>query len=131
MVGGRDEAAAQRIHFSQGADLTGIAEVIYIFSSGKAGAGSRLYCNEFIILFPSEHLSHKRGNQATQVGAAAGTSDDDIRHDIVFIKRGLGFQTDNRLMKQYLGEHASQYVTVAFLLGRRFHRFGNGTAKAS
>ena len=107
MVCGRDKAASQCVHFGQRAYFPGIAEIVYKFSSGKAGAGCGFHGNELVILFSSEDFAHKRGNQPSQVGSAACAADDDIRYDIVFIKGGLCFQSDYGLVKQYLGKNAS------------------------
>ena len=111
--------------------ITGTTEIVYKFSSGKAGAGSRFHSDNLIIPFAAEFFAHKRRNQTAQIRATAGTADDHICFHAVFIQSGFGFQTDDGLMKQYLIEDAAQYISVAILFGSHFYGFRNGAAQTA
>ena len=95
MVRRRDKAAAKGVHFGKRANLSGIAEIIHIFSPGQAGAGRRLHSDDLIVRLPPELLAHKRGNQAAQIGTASRTANDHIRLNSVFIHGGLCLQSDD------------------------------------
>ena len=131
MVGRRDEVAAQGVHLCQRADHSGVTEIIHIFAAGQARAGSGLHRDDLIVSFPSEHLAHKRGDQAAQIGTAARAADDHVGNDAVLIHGCLSFQADHGLVQKHLGKHAAQHVTVALLACGRFHRFGNGAAQTA
>ncbi len=126
MVGRRDEAAAQRIHFCKRTHHSGIAEVVCEFSSGKAGAGCRFHCDKAVILLAPELLAHKRCDQTAQIGTAARTADDDVRLHAVLIQRSLALKSDHRLMQQHLIQHASQHITIAFRMGCHLNCLGDG-----
>ncbi len=91
MVGGGDKVAAQRVHFGKGADHTGIAEIVSVYTAGKAGAGSGFNGDDPVVGFAAELFSHKRCDQTAQIGSAAGTADDDVGFYAVFIQGGFGF----------------------------------------
>ena len=63
----------------------------------------------------------KGADQAAQVGAAAGTADDDIGLDAVLLQRGLGLKADDGLVQQHLIQHAAQHVAVALAGGGGLH----------
>ena len=107
VVGRGDEAGAERVHFGQRADHTGIAEVIGELAAREARAGRGLNGDDAVVGFSAELLAHKGRNQAAEVRAAAGAADDDVGLDAVFIKRSLGLQTDDRLVEQHLIENAA------------------------
>ena len=113
VVGRGDEAGAQGVHLGQGADHAGVAEVIGKLAPGKAGAGGRLHGDDAVVGLAPEHLAHEGGDQAAQVGAAAGAADDDVRLDAVLIQRSLGLQADDGLVQQNLVEDAAQHIAVA------------------
>ena len=118
VVGGGDEAVAQRVHLRHGADLAGVAEVVAEHAAGQAGAGRRLYGDDTVVRLATEHLPHEGGDQAAQIGAAAGAADDDVRLDAVFVQCRLRLQPDDGLVQQHLIENAAQHVAgvVGFLL---------------
>ena len=130
VVGGGHKAAAQRVHFGQGADLAGVAEVVGKAPAGKAGAGGRLHRDKPVARLAAQLLAHKGGYQTAQVGAAAGAADDDVGAHAVLVQRRLGLQADDRLVQQDLVEHAAQHIAVAWLGFGGLHRLGNGAAQA-
>ncbi len=113
VVGRRNEAGAERVHFCQRADHAGVAEVVGESAAREARAGRRLDGNDPVVLFAAQLLPHKRRNQTAEVRAAAGAADDDVGLDAVFIQSGFCFQTDDRLVKQNLIENAAENVAVA------------------
>ena len=108
-----DEAAAERVHLGQRADLAGVAEVVGEPAAREARAGSGLDGDEPIVALAAQFLTHEWGDEATEVAAAAGAADDDVRHDAVFVERRFRLQTDDRLVQQHLIEHAAEHVAVA------------------
>ena len=129
-MGGRGhEAAAQGVHLGGGADFAGVAEVIGELAAGQAGAAGRLHGNDVILRLAPQHLAHEGGDEAAQVGAAAGAADDHIGLDAVFIQRRLGLQTDDGLVEQHLVQHAAQHVAVALVADGVLHRLGDGAAQ--
>ena len=131
VVGGGNEPAAQGVHLGQGADHAGVAEVIGVLAPGEAGAGGGFHGDDAVVGLTPELLTHEGGDEAAQVGAAAGAADDDVGLDVVLIQRGLGFQTDDGLVQQHLIEHAAQHIAVAGVLGGSFHGLGDGAAQAA
>src|SRR5699024_4497720 len=81
VVGRGDEPRAQRVHFCQRADHAGVAEVVGKAAAGKAGAGGRLHGDDAVIPLAAQLFAHEGGNQPAQVGTAARTADDNVRHD--------------------------------------------------
>ncbi len=131
VVGGRDEAAAERIHLRQRADLAGVAEVVRETSAREAGAGRRFDRDDAVVGLAAELFAHERRDQAAEVGPAAGAADDDVRPDAVFLERGLRFEADDALMQQDLGKHGAEHVAVAFVRDRCFDRLGDRAAEAA
>ena len=131
MVGSGDIVASQGIHLCQGADHTRIAIVVSKSASGQAGARCRLYGDEAVIRLASQLLAHEGSDQAAQITAAAGTADDHVGLDAVFIHGRLGLQADDGLVEHHLVQHASQHVAVAGGVGGDLHRLGDGTAQAA
>ena len=72
-----------------------------------------------------------RTNNVTEIGTAAGTTNNHIRFNTIFIHSRFGFQTNHRLMEKNLIENTSKHITIAFGSGCHFNRLGNRTAKAS
>ena len=90
VVGGRDKIAAQRIHLGKRADHTRIAEIVSVYAAGQAGAGSGFNGDDLVVGFAAELFSHKRCDQAAQIGSAAGTANDNVGFYAVFIQGGFG-----------------------------------------
>ena len=128
MAGGRNETAAQRVHLGKRTYFTGIAEIISIFTSCQAGAGCRFYCNDIVIGLATEHFACKRRDQTAQIGTAAGTADDHVCLDTIFVEGSLSLQTDNRLMQKYLGQHRTKHIAIAVLTCSSFYCLRNCTA---
>ena len=131
MADGRNETAAQGIHFCKGADHSRITEVVSIHPSGKARAGCRLHRNDAVVPFTPELLPHKRRNQASQIGSSPGTADNDVGLHAVFVQGSLCLQADNRLVQKHLVQHTAQYIAVALPVLFRLHSLGDGAAQAS
>ena len=91
VVGRRDKAAAQRVHFCQRADHAGITEIVSVLAAREAGAGGRLHSDDAVVLFAAEFFTHERGNQTAEIAAAARAANDDIRRNAVFVQRRFGF----------------------------------------
>ena len=102
VTGGGDKVTAEGIHFGKRTHHTGVAEVVGVGAAREAGAGGRLYGDEAVVGFAAELFAHEGRDQSAEVGAAAGTADDDIGFFAVFVKRGLGFKTDDRLVQHDL-----------------------------
>ena len=66
-------------------------------------------------MFTAEHFTGKRRNKTTEVGAATGTSDDNIRNNIIFFKSSFSLKTYYSLVEKYLIENASENIAVTFL----------------
>ena len=129
VVGGGDEAVAQRVHLGHGTDLAGVAEVVAEHAPGQAGAGGRLHGDDAVIRLAPEHLPHKGRDEAAQIGAAAGAADDGIGLDVVLLQRRHGLQTDNGLVQQHLIEDAAQHIAVPLPAGGGLHRLADGAAQ--
>ena len=129
VVGRRDESAAQSIHLGQRTYHAGVTEIIGILAPSEAGAGCRFHGDDLVVRFAPELLAHERGDESAQIGAAAGTADDHVGFDTVFIQCRLGFQADDRLVQEHLVQNAAQYVSVTGCAGSHFHRFGDGAAQ--
>ena len=123
MVGRRNETAAQRVHLCQRANFTGIAEIIRKLSACQARTGSRFNCQNAVIRFSAQLFAHKRCNQATQIGTAAGTANDQVRLYAQLIECNLGLQTNNRLMQYNLRQNRTQYIPISFMGGGIFYGF--------
>ena len=115
VVGGRNKAAAQRVHFCQRTDLSGITEIIGEFSSCETGAGGRFYGDNLVIRFSPEFFSRKRRDQPSQIGAAPGAADNHIRLNAVFLHGGFGFQPNDCLVQKNLVQDAAQNIAVTLL----------------
>ena len=131
VIGRRDEAAAERVHFRQRADHASIAEVIGEHAACEARAGGGFDGDEAVILFAAQLFPHEWGNQAAEVRAAAGPADDNVGRNTVFIKRDFRFQTNDRLMEQDLIQDAAEHIAVAG--GGRSHldSFTDGAAEGA
>ena len=129
MVRRRDEIASQGIHLRQRANHAGVAEVIGIHTPRQARAGSRFHGNDLIVRFSAQLLAHKRRDQSSQVGAAAGTTDNHVRLDPVLVQCGLGLQADHGLVQNHLIEYAPEDIAVAGGRNCHFDRFGDGAAE--
>ena len=92
--------------FCQGADHAGVAVVVNVLAPGEGGAGGGFHSDELVVGLTADLLTHKGGDQAAQVGAAAGAADDDVRLDAVLVAGGLCLQADDGLVEQHLVEHA-------------------------
>ena len=108
-----DEAAAERVHLGQRADLAGVAEVVGEPAARETRAGGGLDGDEPIVALAAQLLAHERGDEAAEVAAAAGAANDNIRHDAVFVKGRFRLQADDRLVQKHLIEHAAEHVAVA------------------
>ena len=131
MVCGRNEAAAKSVHLCKRTNLSSIAEVISIFTTGQARAGSRLNGDDFVVGLAAKHLANERGDQAAKVGTAAGTADDGICLNAIFLECRAGLETDHGLMQEYLCQNGAEHVTITLLSRSSFHCLRDGTAKAS
>ena len=131
VVGGRNEAAAERVHLRERADSAGVAEVVRELAAREARAGRRFDRDDAVVGFAAEFFAHERGDQAAEVGTAAGAADDDVRLDAVLTERGLRFQADDALMQQDLRKDGSEYIAVAFVRDGRFHGLGDRAAETA
>lgn len=129
VVGGGDKAVAQGVHLGHGADLAGVAEVVFEHATGQAGAGGRLHGDDLIVCLAAEHLAHEGGDQAAQIGAAAGAADNDVRLDAVFIQRRLRLQTDDGLVQQHLIQHTAQHIAGVGRGSGALHGLTDGAAQ--
>ena len=129
MVGGGDKAVAQGVHLGHGADLTGVAEVVFEHAPGQAGAGGRLHGDDAVVRLAPQHLAHEGGDQTAQIGAAAGAADDDIRLDAVFIQSRLCLQTDDGLVQQHLIQHTAQHIAGVGRGSGALHGLTDGAAQ--
>ena len=127
----RLEGAAQGVHFSHRRDLARVAEVIFINTSCKGRTGCRFHSDDARISFAGQFVLHERRDEASQVGTAAGTSDDEVRVLVQLFHGDLGFQADDRLVKEHLVEHRAQHVAVSFVGHGYFYSFRNSASKAS
>ena len=85
--------------------MAGIAEIVNILAAGKRRAGGRFHRDDARVGLAEQLILHERGNQAAEVGAAAGTADHDIRILIEHFHSLLALQTDDGLVQQHLIEH--------------------------
>ena len=113
MVGGGDKARAQCIHTGQRRDLAGVAEIIRIFTAGQRRTGRRFGCEDTRVSKPAQLICHEGSNQPAEIGAAAGTADDDIGVFTELLHRSLGLQPDNGLVQKNLIEHRAQHIALA------------------
>ena len=112
VVGGGDEAAAERVHLRERADLAGVTEVVGVNAAGEAGAGGGLDGDEAVVGFAAQLLAHERRDQSAEIAAAAGAADDNVGLHTVLIECGFGLKTDDALVQQHLVENASEHVAV-------------------
>ena len=129
VVGGGNEAAAQGVHFRQGAYPTGVAEIVAEPASGQTGAGGGLHGDDLIPGLAPEHFPHKGGDESPQIGPASGAADDYVRMHAVFIQGQLCLQTNDALVQQHLVEHAAQHIAVVLSAGGVFHCLADGAAQ--
>ena len=102
MVSGRNKSAAECVHLRERANLAGIAEVICKLTSCQAWARRRLNSDNSVISLASELFAYKRRDKTAEVRTAAGTTDNDVRLNIVFINSFFSLNADNLLVKKYL-----------------------------
>ena len=132
VVGSGNEAAAQGVHPGQGRDPACVAEVIGVFASGQGGAGSRLHRHDTGIIFALELVGHEGGNEAAQVGPAAGAAHHDVRILPQLLHGQLGLQADDGLMEQHLIEDGAQHIPLGAAAGHRgLHRLRDGAAQGA
>ena len=129
--GAGHEAGAEGLHFGQGADVAGVAEIVGVGAACEARAAGGFDGDEVVIGFAAEFLAHERGDEAAEVGAAAGAADDRVEFDAVFVECGFGFETDDGLMQEDLVEHRAEDVSVSGVGDGVFDGFGNGASEAS
>ena len=79
----------------------------------------------------AEFLTHEGGNQAAQVGAAAGAADDHVGLDAVFVERRLGLKTDDGLVQEDLIEDGAEHIAVTGIGDRDFYRLGDRAAEGA
>ena len=109
--------------------MAGVAEVIGEAAPGQAGAGGRLHGDNPVVPLPAEHLAGEGGDEAAQVGAAAGAADDDVRLDAVLVQGDAGLQADDALVEQHLVQDRAEDVAVALLAGGGLDGLGDGAAQ--
>ena len=123
MVRSWHESTTQCIHLLQRANLTSITEIICINATSQTRTRCRFNCNKTIICFTTQLFTHKRRNQTAQVRAATSTANDNIRMNAVLIHCCFGFQSNDRLMQQYLRQYRTQHIAITFLCSRCFYCF--------
>ena len=131
MVSGRNKSAAECVHLRERANLTCIAEVICKLASCKAWTRRRLNSDNSVISLASELFAYKRRDKTAEVRAAAGTTDNNVRLYIIFIKSFFSLKTDNRLVEKYLIKHTAEYIAVTLGRCSNFNSLGNCTAKTA
>ena len=92
-------------------------------------AGCRLDSDDLVVCFAAELLAHEGSDQAAEVGTAACAADDHVGLDAVFVKCGLGLETDDRLVQEHLVQHGAEHVAVAGVGDGDFDSFGNRAAE--
>ncbi len=95
----------------------------------KARAGGRLDRDDLIVRLAAQLFTHKGRDQTAEVAPAAGTADDHVGLDAVFVQRGLGLQTDDRLVQQHLVQHAAEHIAVSGVADGDFNRLRNRAAE--
>ena len=126
-----DEVAAQGVHLGERAYHAGVAEVVGVDTAGEAGAGGRFHGDDAVIRLTAELFAHKRRDEASQVGAAAGAADDHVGLDPIFVQSSLGLQADDGLVKKDLVQDRAQHIAVAGVGDGNFHRLGDGAAQGA
>ena len=94
--------AAKGVHLCQRAYHSGVAEVVCKLAPCETWAGCRFYSNHLVVSFAPENLSDERRGKSSEIGAATGAADDDVRLDVILAQRRLGFKSDNCLMQKHL-----------------------------
>ena len=102
MVRGGDEAAAECVHAGQRRYLAGITEIIGVAAARQGGAGGRLDRDKIGVFAAQQLVLHKGGDQAAEVGAAAGAANDNVRVFAQLLHCRLGLQADDGLVEQHL-----------------------------
>ena len=128
---GRNKSAAKRVHFCKRANATGVAVVVNVLAAREGRTAFGLNGNKLIIRLTAQLFTHKGSDQTAQVRATTGTTDDDVCLYTVFVKRGFGLHTNNRLMQHNLRKNTTKNVTIAFAVGSSLNRLGDGATKAS
>ena len=113
---------AESVHLRHRADPSGIAEVIRISAACEARAGRGFHRYDPVIRLAAQLLTHKRGNEAAEVGTAACAADDHVRLDAVFIAGRLCLKSDNGLVQKHLVQHAAKFIAVTRCGCGDFHR---------
>ena len=129
VVGRGHEAVAERVHAGQRRNVAGIAEIVNVLAAREGRAGRRLNRNDARVSLAEQFILHERGDQAAEVGAAAGTADHDIRILVEHLHSLLALQTDDGLVQQHLIEHGAEYIAVALVCSSHFNGLRNRTAE--
>ena len=98
VVGRGHEAVAERVHAGQRRNMAGIAEIVNVLAAGKRRAGGRFHRDDARVSLAEQLILHERRDQAAEVGAAAGTTDHDIRILVEHLHSLLALQTDDGLV---------------------------------
>ena len=110
--------------------MAGVTEIIGIPAPRQGGAGGGFDSDEFRAgADAGEGVLHEGRHQAAQVGAAAGTADDDVGIFADLFHRRFGFQADDGLVEQHLVEHRTEYIAAAGGVQGLFDRLRNRAAQ--
>ena len=132
VVGRGDEPAAQGVHPGQRGDAAGVAEVVGIPPAGQGRAGGRLHRHKTGVTAALQPVGHEGGNQAAQIGAAAGAAHHHVGIFVQLFHGQLALQPDDGLVQHHLIQHAAQHIPLGPAAGEGgFHRLRDGAAQAA
>ena len=89
------KARTEGVHFRERTDFSGVAEIVGVGAAREGWAACGFDGHDVVVGFATEFLAHERGDDAAQIGAAAGAADDDVGFDAVFVEGCFGLEADD------------------------------------
>lgn len=104
------EVVAQSVHRQQRGVACLITEVVAELTACQFGATVWLGCNKFRRLAVLQVMAHEWEGNATEIRAAAETTDHDIGIFACHLHLFLSLKADDGLMESHVIEHRAQYI---------------------
>ena len=127
-VGGH-EVVAECVHREERCVACYVAEVVLEDSVGELRTAGWFGCYEACLLAFEDVVAHEGEGYASEVGAAAEASDDDVWVFACFLHLLFGFESDDCLVEGYVTEYGAEGVLAVGGVDGKFDGLGDGCAE--
>src|SRR6266446_3685396 len=111
--------------------MPGVAEIIGVAAARQARTGRRLAGDDPWLRPAAQPGADERKGDAGEVAAAAGAADDDVGIIAGHFELGDRLLADDRLVQQYMVQHAAERVFGVGVLGGDLDRLADRNPQAA